>query len=99
MSDVDITLSLPEELVEKARARGVLNSRRIASLLEAEIERMESWSELKEILKPAREAFRADHANLTEEEVVALIDDIVHDRDTDPTTSDEGESSEKAADS
>jgi hypothetical protein len=63
MSDVDVTLRLPEELVEKARAQGVLNDKRIALLLEAEIERMEGWKSLDQSLEAARESFRATQAD------------------------------------
>ena len=78
MSDVDITLTLPEALVEKARAQGVLNSERIALLLEAEIERMERWNSLDQSLEAVRAAFRADHPDMTEDEVIAMINDTVH---------------------
>jgi hypothetical protein len=78
MSDIDITLSLPEELVEKARAQGVLNNQRIALLIQAEIERMEGWRRLDQTLEPVREAFRADHEGMTEDEIMAMINDTVH---------------------
>jgi hypothetical protein len=41
--EIEMTLSLPEKLVERARAQGVLNSQRIALLVEAEIARIERW--------------------------------------------------------
>lgn len=78
MSDIDITLSLPEELVEKARARGVLNNQRIALLIQTEIERMEGWRRLDDLFEPVREAFRADHEGMTEDEIMAMINDTVH---------------------
>jgi hypothetical protein len=78
MSDVQITVSIPEELVERARAEGILNDRRIAQLLEAEVERIERWHALDQALEPAREAFRSEHPNMTEHEVIDMINDIVH---------------------
>lgn len=36
---MDITLKLPEQLVKQARAAGILTDERIASLIEAELER------------------------------------------------------------
>ncbi len=78
MTDVDVTLRLPEKLVEKARAQGVLSDERVALLLEAEIERMEGWHSLDHSLDAVREAFRADHAGMSEDEVTAMINDVVH---------------------
>ncbi|MBZ0298663.1 MAG: hypothetical protein K8J31_02935 [Anaerolineae bacterium] len=78
MSDVDVILSLPEKLVERARARGVLSNERVAQLLEVEIERMERWQSLDQSLEPVREAFRGDHADMTEDEIMAMINEAVH---------------------
>lgn len=78
MSDVDITVSLPMELVERARTEGILNDRRIAPLLEAEVERIEHWHALDQALKPAREAFRAEHPTMTEDEIMDMINEVVH---------------------
>jgi hypothetical protein len=77
MTDVDITLRLPEELVEKARAQGVLNNKRVAQLLAAEIDRLEGWYALDQSLESARAAFRADHAEMSEGEIIAMIDNVI----------------------
>lgn len=37
MSNVDITLSLPEELVERAKSEGLLDEERVAAWLETEL--------------------------------------------------------------
>ncbi len=85
MTDVDVTLRLPEPLVEKARALGLLTPARMTRLLAAELSRMESWAALDTALQPARESFRADHADLSEDEVLAMLSDFVHAvRDEDP---------------
>lgn len=78
MSDVDITVSLPAELVERARTEGILNDQRIALLLEAEVERIERWRELDQTLEPVRAAFRAEHPNMTEDELMDMINQAVH---------------------
>jgi hypothetical protein len=39
MSDIDITLRLPEELVAEAQSEGILTDKRIAELISAELER------------------------------------------------------------
>ncbi len=78
MSDIDITLRLPEELVEKARANGILNNERIARLLQAEVERIETWRALNAAMEPARQAFRADHPGMTDDDVTDMIHDLLH---------------------
>jgi hypothetical protein len=77
MSDVDVMLRLPETLVEKARAQGLLSNERMSRLLAAEIERIEAWSSLNRTLEPAREAFRADHRGMSEDEVMAMLNGII----------------------
>lgn len=77
MSDVDVTLRLPETLVEKARAQGLLNDERIARLLTAEIERVETWHGLDQALEPTRKAFRADHPEMSEDDAAAMLSDII----------------------
>lgn len=81
MTDLDITLRLPKGLVEKARANGMLTDDYITRLLQVELERVEAWRTLDQSFAPARAAFRADHADLDEDQVSALIDNIIHDRD------------------
>ena len=78
MSDVDIMVTLPSELVERARTEGILNNRRIALLLEAEVERIERWRTLDQQLEPVREAFRAEHADKTEDEIMDMINEVVN---------------------
>jgi len=78
MSNVDITVSLPTGLVERARSQGILNDERIALLLEAEIARIERWHSLDQTLEPVRESFRAQYGDMTEDEVMAMINDTVN---------------------
>ena len=78
MDTREITLNLPLELVERAREQGLLNSERIAALLEAEIERLNRWRSLDKSLEPVREAFRAEHANMSEDEMMAMLNELVH---------------------
>jgi len=78
MSNMNITVSLPEGLIERARFQGILNDERIAQLLEAEIERIERWNQLDQALEPARDSFRAEYGHLSEEEVMDMINQEVH---------------------
>jgi hypothetical protein len=41
MSDIDVTLRLPEDLVEQAQEAGILTYKQIAQLLHAELERLQ----------------------------------------------------------
>jgi hypothetical protein len=83
MRKIDVTLQLPEALVEKARANGLLSNERIAMLLQSEVERIESWQALNTTLEPVRAAFRADHPDMTDEDVIDMVYDIMHeDKDT-----------------
>lgn len=77
MRDVDVTLRLPETLVEKARAQGLLSNERMTRLLAGELERLELWDSLNRTLDPARQAFQADHPGLSEDEVMAMLNDII----------------------
>jgi hypothetical protein len=81
MSEIDITLKLPEELVSRARAQGVLNNARIARMLRAELDRVEMWDAIKKAAQPAREAFRREYTDLSEDEIISLINDIVDEED------------------
>lgn len=73
MSDVEITIRLPEELVERAKAAGVEieeQTEQIAALLEKQIRRSEAAQRLREIaaelqslppeLKPTPEEIEAE---------------------------------------
>ena len=73
MSDIDVTLRLPEALVAQARAQGVLNNERIAAFLQAELERIETWRTLNRTLDPIREDFRADHPAMSEDDVLDML--------------------------
>lgn len=77
MSDVDVMLRLPETLVEKARAQGLLDNERIARLLTAEIERVEAWQRLDQSLESARAAFRADYPDMDEDDVANMLNDLI----------------------
>lgn len=77
MNNIDVTLHLPEDLVTRAKAQGVLSDERIAAFLQAELERIETWKALDQTLDPIREDFRADHPDMTEADVLELMSDIV----------------------
>ena len=88
MSNIDVTLRLPEELVTRAKAQGVLSDERIAAFLQAELARIETWNRLDQTLDPIREDFRADHPDMTEDDVLDMMSDIVREvrKDTDSDT-------------
>ncbi len=92
MRNVDVVVSLPPELVERARTQGLLNNERIALLLEAEIERIGRWHNLDQALEPVREAFRAEHGEMTEDDVIAMINETVHEVRTEYGSKDAGQS-------
>ncbi|MBZ0277938.1 MAG: hypothetical protein K8I60_17455 [Anaerolineae bacterium] len=77
MSDVDVMLRLPETLVEKARAQGLLDNERIARLLTAEIERVEAWQRLDQSLESVRAAFRTDYPDMDEDDVANMLNDLI----------------------
>jgi 2-hydroxychromene-2-carboxylate isomerase len=56
MATVDITLNLPEELVEQAKSAGVLTDERVAALLEAEIKRQTHAQRFQATLRQLRAA-------------------------------------------
>jgi hypothetical protein len=78
MSDIDITVSLPEELVARARTEGLLDDKRIALLLEAALERIDRWRTLDKQLEPLRDTFHAQYADMNEDEIMDMINDVVH---------------------
>lgn len=78
MSDIDVTLRLPAHLVEQAQAEGILTNQRIAALIEAEMLRLQKWRNLDQSLEAARVAFRAEHGDLSEAEIMAMINELVH---------------------
>lgn len=77
MSDVDIMVTLPGELVERAENEGIAINKRIAVLLQEEIERVERWHALDQSLEPVRESFRQEYGHLSEDEVMDMINEWI----------------------
>jgi hypothetical protein len=75
---VSITLDIPEDLFERAKVQGLISNERIAQLLEAEMSRLEVWQRIEQDFVPARESFRAEYAELSEDEVMQMLTDVVH---------------------
>jgi hypothetical protein len=86
MTRVNLTLDLPESIEEKARAAGLLTSEKIFGLIEAELERQDSWNRLFGIMKELQAATEADFGHLSEDEFVDMVNDIVHDIRAENTT-------------
>jgi post-segregation antitoxin (ccd killing protein) len=80
MVGVLVTVELPKELEEKARAAGLLTSEKLAALIEAEVERQrqEAWERLSEAMDKVSASFRAKFGHLTDEEAQAMIDQWLH---------------------
>ena len=53
--DVDVLLKLPEELVERAKAAGVLTDQRMATLIEAELKRKTHILRFRETVEQLRD--------------------------------------------
>lgn len=69
MTDVEITLTLPLEVVEKAREAGLLDSSHFLDYLETELKRKTALADLKTMV----ESLRAEPSLLTEEEIEAEL--------------------------
>ena len=69
MRTVDVTLSLPEDLVERAKSEGLLSDSQVAAWIEAELERRSRIKQLREDIQ----TLRAFEPPLTQEEIDAEI--------------------------
>jgi hypothetical protein len=78
MSSVNLTIELPEALIEEARAAGILSSERIAALLEMELMRQSAWDRLNQTAEIVRESASSEYGHLSDEEVMQLVNDEVH---------------------
>ena len=72
MSDVQITLTLPEDLAERARVAGLLNSERLASWLEHQLE-LDRQKHIQKLLYIANQLSQVA-PQLTIEEIEAEIE-------------------------
>lgn len=54
MKNIDVTLSLPEDLVERTKSEGLLNDQRVADWLEKELDRQRKIKALREDLQVLR---------------------------------------------
>lgn len=82
---MEITFTLSDELAERAQASGILNTEKIAALLNDELDplgnrEVSSLEDMLEAMKPVRQAFREAYPDATDDNVWQLIDDIRHDR-------------------
>jgi post-segregation antitoxin (ccd killing protein) len=64
MTSINLTLELPESLAERARAAGLLNSERIAALLEMELKRQSAWQYINQAAALVNEAAVEDFGHL-----------------------------------
>ena len=69
MRNVDVVLSLPEALVERAQSAGLLDDARVAAWLEAELERRNRVQQFREDVQ----ALRSFEPPLTQAEIDAEI--------------------------
>ena len=70
MTNIDVTLSLPEDLVERAKSEGLLDDERIAAWLETELVRRSRVKTLRADLQK----LRAVQPSLTQAEIDDEID-------------------------
>lgn len=75
---VNLTVELPERLFEEASAAGILNSERIAALLSMELRREAAWERLNAAASVIRESANAEYGNLSDDEVMQLVDEEIH---------------------
>jgi post-segregation antitoxin (ccd killing protein) len=76
MMNVQVTVDLPESLVEEARAAGLLNSERIAILLEQELKREAAWEQFSASAAEIRAS--AEELNgLSDDEIMKLVDEEI----------------------
>jgi hypothetical protein len=78
MTSVNVTVELPESLVEQARAAGILSNERIAALLEMELAREAAWERLYQTAGIVRESASAEYGALSDDEVMQLVDEEIH---------------------
>jgi hypothetical protein len=76
-NNVTITLELPQDLVARAQAQGLLDSARLTELLEQAL-RQKTWVTMNQTAEPARQAFREAYPNMTEEEAMNLIQEVIN---------------------
>ncbi len=71
MRNIDVTLSLPEDLVERAKSEGLLDDTRIVAWLEGELERR---SHIKQLRRDVQK-LRSFEPSLTQDEIDTEIQD------------------------
>jgi len=77
MTDIDVTLTLNDALVDEAREYGLLTGERIAALLDAELKRVKAWRQFQQALEGIHAASRDHFGDLSEDEVMAMMDSEV----------------------
>jgi len=75
---VNLSVELPEELFEEARAAGILNNERIAALLAMELRREAAWVRLSTAAEIVRESAKSEYGDLSDDEVMQLVDEEIH---------------------
>jgi roadblock/LC7 domain-containing protein len=78
MTSVTLTVELPKSLVEEARAAGILSDERLAALLEMELRRAAAWERFNAAAAMVREAAASGYGELSEDEVMQLVDEEIH---------------------
>lgn len=74
MTDIDVTLTLDDALVDEAREYGLLTGERISALLGAELKRVKTRQAFQETLSALHVASREHFGNLSEDEIMAMVD-------------------------
>lgn len=81
--DLNVKLQLSEDVERKAREAGLFTGEKIGELITAEIERQrqEAAARLTVMMDQLQANFRAEYADLTDEEAQALIDQWIDEAD------------------
>ena len=74
MSDIEITIKLPEDLVREARASELLTDEKIAELLQAELDRREDRQNHLAVFLDIAAQLSAAEPKLSQKEIDAEID-------------------------
>jgi post-segregation antitoxin (ccd killing protein) len=73
MTTVSISIELPEELVEKAKNAGILQTQRLIAMIENELRRETAWRYLYQSAQIVRANAQDEYEHLSEDEVMQIV--------------------------
>jgi len=78
VTDVTVHLTLPDELMKRAEAKGLLTDNRLQHLIEAELERADTWERFNRAAGEIREAASEMFGVLSDDEILQLVTAEIH---------------------